>query len=96
MRELLLQNPDLRDTQRSRQQQPSGKSQLSLIEKEAIRWKGKPWLDSSPVRPRTFRGTFSGPRIVVSTIPKGRFGFSLPHASLLVSYHSLGLVLRQG
>ena len=36
MRELLLQYPELADTRRRRQQQPSGTSQLSLIEKEAI------------------------------------------------------------
>ena len=43
VRELLLQHPDLPDFQCSRQQQPSGTSQLSPVEKEAIRWKGKPW-----------------------------------------------------
>ena len=51
MIELLLQKPDLPDTQRSRQKQPSGTSQLSSVEKETIRWKGKPWLAPSPVRP---------------------------------------------
>ena len=44
MRELLLQNSDLPGLLCSRQQQPSGTSQLSLVEKEAIRWKGKPWF----------------------------------------------------
>ena len=51
MRELLLQKPDLPDTQRSQQQQPSRTSQFSPVEKEAIRWKGKPWLAPSLVRP---------------------------------------------
>ena len=54
MRELQLQYPELADTRRGRQQQPSGTSQLSSIEKEAIRWKGKPWLAPSPVRPQSF------------------------------------------
>ena len=51
MRELLLQQPDLPDLRRIQQQQPSGTPQLSAVEKEAIRWKGKPWLAPSPVRP---------------------------------------------
>ena len=54
MRGLLLQYPELADTRRRRQQQPSGTSQLSSIEKETIRWKGKPWLAPSPVRPPNF------------------------------------------
>ena len=52
IRKLLLQNPDLPDLHRSQQQQPSGTPQLSPVEKEAIRWKGKPWLASPPVRPQ--------------------------------------------
>ena len=51
MRELLLQNQDLPDLRRSQQQQPSGTPQFSPVEKEAIRWKGKPWLAPSPVSP---------------------------------------------
>ena len=54
MRELMMQCPELADTRRRQQQQPSGTSQLSSIEKEAIRWKGKPWLAPSPVRPPSF------------------------------------------
>ena len=50
MRELLLQRPDLPDLRRVQQQQPSGTPRLSHMEKEAIRWKGKPWLVPSPVR----------------------------------------------
>ena len=51
MRELLLQNPDLPDLQHSQKQQPSGTTQVSPVEKEAIRWKGKYWIAHSPVRP---------------------------------------------
>ena len=51
MRELLLQNSDLTHLRRRQQQQPSGAPQLSLVEKQAIRWKGKPWLTPSPVQP---------------------------------------------
>ena len=86
MKKFLFQYPDLPDLQRSQQQQPSGNSQLSPVEKEAIRWKGKPWLAPSPVRPpRGRRGISFGLLFVASTIPKGLPRISLSHPSSLAS-----------
>ena len=64
MRELLSQCPGLPDPRRSQHQQHSGIPRLSPVEKEAIRWKGKPWLAPSPVRPLGLCGTSFGPHIV--------------------------------
>ena len=50
MRELLCQRPDLPDLHRVQQQQPSGMLRLLPVEKEALRWKVKPWLAPPPVR----------------------------------------------